>query len=274
MTAVNCDPHARPDGATTTTGQLVTEIFQTASEPQKSIEILLKLVTNAMANPKEPKFQEVRKANNVVRTNIVGVSPCAMLLRRCGFVDRGEHFRLQASGLRLGELSRITVALAEYTQTKELSTSLNESMLRHMGFNVILGPTQERAPVIFVSAQEVQQAGVVLKRPGWTSYKGYDVDPYEDAHSMSALNIEACFQVAEENGFGGFCTWEGEAYFRESSGEELKQRLQKSPGAGLYIYAPARSSASAPSAAAGTGAADDDENDADLQEALRLSMLS
>uniref|UniRef100_A0A7S4W745 PUB domain-containing protein n=1 Tax=Alexandrium monilatum TaxID=311494 RepID=A0A7S4W745_9DINO len=279
----NCDPHALPDGATTTTGQLVAEVLQTAPEPQRSFEILLKLVGNAMANPQEPKFQEIRKANNIVRACIVSVSPCATLLRRCGFVDKGEHFRLQATGLRLGELSRIRVALAENSLTQEMSNSLNDNILRHFGRQVFIGTPQERNTVAFASAQEVAQAGLALARPGWTAYNGYDADCFQDAHSMSSFNLEACFRVAEENGFGGFCVWEDGAYFRESPGAELKQRLQRAPGASFYVYVPPFQAA-APSArsgsssfvapAAGALLAVDDEDDADLQEALRLSMTT
>lgn len=274
----NCDPNARPDGATVTTGELVAELLSSAAEPQQSVETLLKLVTNVMAHPSEKKFQEVRKANSIVQTSIASVAPCATLLRRCGFQDEGESYYLQRSGLRVGELARITVALSQHQLTQDLSASLQESIRRHLGMEVTIA--QAEAAVHVASVVEVARAGRPLARPGWTAFQEYDADCYRDAHSMAATNMEACFQCAEENGFGGICVYEGRAYFRETPGAELQQRLVRTPRAAFYTYEPpflgapsgaASSSLAAPPAAAAAAAAEDEE-DLDLQEALRLSM--
>merc|ERR1712217_490414 len=129
---------------------------------------------------------------------------------------------------------------------------------------------------VFANAAEVERMGTALERPGWTIFYGYDANPGEDAHQLSAHDIQACQVCAEENCFGGFCVWDGTAYLRETPGVELKENLQRClppyDAAEFYLYIPpslpAAGFAQVPSRPPQNAGGELDEDEISLQEAL------
>ncbi|CAK0834840.1 unnamed protein product [Prorocentrum cordatum] len=266
----NCDPHLLVPGATVTTGELVASVASASPDARRSFEVLARLVRNVLEQPAEPKFWEVAKANSSVQSAVVDVPSCARLLRRCGFADDGCRFRLQGSGLRCGEAFRLAAALAEQPLAADLAEDLGRALRGDAGAQAPLGGGQGVAaagaepawPARYLSMAEAEAAGRRLSRPGWTCFQGCDAEPEQDAHAMPLASLEACMECAETHAFGGFCAFEGTAYFRETPGAELWQALQRCPagyeGACFYIYQPKVLAQRA----------EDDE----LERALRLSL--
>merc|ERR1719507_1369771 len=93
--SVNADPHLQVPGGTVTTGELVDGVVLATPNSWRSFETLVRIVRNHLDHPHELKFRELRKANPGVRDAIVAVAPCAQLLRRLGWRDEGDTFRLQ-----------------------------------------------------------------------------------------------------------------------------------------------------------------------------------
>lgn len=270
-TEYQLDPFALAEGATVTTGTLVGSALQGPGDPRRCLEVLVKAISNVLANPNQLKFMELSKASATFQQTIGQNEACAMLLRRCGFQDRGHCYQLQRSGLRWGELGRLIMALLNSTPYSDVANDLAAKA----GFPV-------RATV-HRSSVDGQPAG----RSGWLRYESTDVDAGDDAHQMPAHDLQACMTVAEEACFGGFTLFRGVAYFREPSGAELKQRLlqvlEASVQCTLYIYerpAQQQSFQAPPVAAASSSCSSQslnvgvDEEEAALEEAIRLSMMS
>eukprot|EP00930_Biecheleria_cincta_P099998 TRINITY_DN91606_c0_g1_i1.p1 TRINITY_DN91606_c0_g1~~TRINITY_DN91606_c0_g1_i1.p1 ORF type:complete len:278 (+),score=65.24 TRINITY_DN91606_c0_g1_i1:23-856(+) len=270
-TAYQLDPFALAEGATVTTGTLVGSALQGPGDPKRCLEVLVKAISNVLANPNQLRFMELSKASATFQQTIGQNEACAMLLRRCGFQDRGHCYQLQRTGLRWGELGRLIMALLNATPYADLANDLAAKA----GF-----PVRATVPR---SSLDAQPAG----RPGWLRYESTDVDAGDDAYQMPADDLQACMTVAEEACFGGFTIFRGIAYFREPSGAELKQRLQQvleaSVQCTLYIYEPPAQQPSfqvSPAAASSSCSSQShvnvglDEEEAALQEAIRLSMMS
>ncbi|CAK9117994.1 unnamed protein product [Durusdinium trenchii] len=111
MVTVNADPYGLPQGATTTTGQLVLEIAEkTGDGGAKCFDTLVKAVSNVLEKPHEFKYRELRRGSQGL--DQVDAQPAAsMLLRRLGFQDCGNCYRLQPSGVRGSEVARLQCAL-------------------------------------------------------------------------------------------------------------------------------------------------------------------
>ena len=72
---------------------------------------------------------------------------------------------------------------------------------------------------------------------------------------MYADDLEACMVLAEESAFGGFSVWDGQAFFREPPGSELKaQLIQADDTVTFYLYERPDSSGYTAAQAACTGA--------------------
>ncbi|CAE7661337.1 FACE1 [Symbiodinium sp. CCMP2456] len=122
--SINADPFGLPDGGTTTTGQLVMSIAQSGSDNGlKCFETLVKAVCNTVDKPEEPRYRELRRDVAAV-VQVDAVPACAMLLRRLGFKDMGDRYRLQYSGLRSSEVARFQCALNELEHCSDLVVRL------------------------------------------------------------------------------------------------------------------------------------------------------
>ncbi|CAE7899557.1 FACE1 [Symbiodinium necroappetens] len=122
--SINADPFGLPDGGTTTTGQLVMSIAQSGSDNGlKCFETLVKAVCNTVDKPEEPRYRELRRDVAAV-VQVDAVPACAMLLRRLGFKDMGDRYRLQNSGLRSSEVARFQSALNELEHCSDLVVRL------------------------------------------------------------------------------------------------------------------------------------------------------
>ena len=146
------------------------QVVSSAVDSRQSFELLVKVLGNVLASPGNPKFREVRKANASVQSAIVANAACAMLLRRCGFRDEGDVFRVQKSGMRYGEVARLCCALAEYLQYQNLAQNLADAAGIPLSF----------APALQAQAAEASRQGRDVDRPGWTEFPFCDADPGQD----------------------------------------------------------------------------------------------
>ncbi|CAL1164202.1 unnamed protein product [Cladocopium goreaui] len=127
MVTVNADPYGMPQGATTTTGQLVLEIAQASDGGIKTFETLVKVVSNVLEKPMEPRYRELRRSSPGI--DQVDARPQgAMLLRRLGFMDCGDYYRLQSSGIRGSEVARFQCALNDLPHCSSFVERLGPSI--------------------------------------------------------------------------------------------------------------------------------------------------
>jgi len=263
----NLEPHALMPGATVSTAGLVAKIVQSAADPRRTLETLTRIVSNVLQNPGQAKFAELSKTSVTVRQVIGQSEPCSMLLRRCGFREGGDRFHLQPTGLRFGEVGRLIISLSAYSQYQDLTLKLASAA----GF-----PVRTNA-----ASPNIMSVGRTMQRRGWTEYAAADADAGDDAHQVSAHDLQACMLIAEQSAFGGFSVWNGTAFFREPTGEELKTRLvQADPSVTFYIYErpddlgdAASQSSHAAAEQPSDQAAQELDDDEDLKEAMRLSMI-
>ncbi|CAE6970945.1 FACE1 [Symbiodinium natans] len=122
--SINADPYGLPEGGTTTTGQLVLSVAQSGSDQGlKCFDTLVKVVCNALDKPTEPRYSELRRSSAAV-DQVDAVPACAMLLRRLGFKDMGDRYRLQTSGVRAAEVARFQCALNDLEHCSDLVVRL------------------------------------------------------------------------------------------------------------------------------------------------------
>mmetsp|Transcript_126651 Transcript_126651/g.405512 ORF Transcript_126651/g.405512 Transcript_126651/m.405512 type:complete len:231 (+) Transcript_126651:85-777(+) len=227
---VNADPHLRVQGATVTTGDLVESAAMTAPDVGQTFGLLVRIIRNIVDYPHDPKFQELRKSNATFVEALAQSAPCTQLLRRLGFREQGEVFRLQPSGLRPSEVARLQAALHEFPEFSALVRDLGPAV-KAVGLNW----SEPNGTSTFIPFYEVI--------PRRTSDLRAAAEE-EDAELQEALRLSS--QGAAPCGGGG------------------------SRGGGSSSH-PKMSAAAAASESFGTlGGAED----ADLQEALRLSLVN
>mmetsp|Transcript_48891 Transcript_48891/g.91621 ORF Transcript_48891/g.91621 Transcript_48891/m.91621 type:complete len:207 (-) Transcript_48891:111-731(-) len=203
--SINADPYGLPEGGTVTTGQLVISVAQTGTDNGfKCLETLTKVVCNAVGNPSEPKYRELRRGPALEQ--VEAMPPAATLLRRLGFQDVGDRYRLQTSGVRGPEVARFQCAMNDLPHCSELVVRL---------------------------APAIDALGLYWSKPDGTI-------TYVPGPSHS--------ERMEKN--------------REMIAPSMPQRGPE----GLWTSGPGVNGATRPASA-------EEEDDADLQEALRLSMI-
>jgi len=70
----------------------------------------------------------------------------------------------------------------------------------------------------------------------WEVLTETDVFPGDNAHTMSAGDLDACKQVCIDRQFGAFVTWRGTAYFRSQSPEDCKSHSEPGIHGGSTLY--------------------------------------
>mmetsp|Transcript_150494 Transcript_150494/g.382609 ORF Transcript_150494/g.382609 Transcript_150494/m.382609 type:complete len:323 (+) Transcript_150494:191-1159(+) len=240
VTHVNADPHLVVPGATTTTGMLVEGLCAHASNPRKSMELIVKIIRNLLDYPHDPKFRELRKTNAAIKEHIVDVKPCSQLLRRLGFWEMDDVFRLQASGIRGPEVARIQAAFHEFPELVDLVADLGPAIRA-----VNLQWSQANGTSTVIPFYQV-----VPKRIADIRRASEQLAQQEDAELQEALRLSQSETAFLSSGAGGApSSFHGSASFGGHGFDGLHGR-----GGG------------------GLGPANlDEEEDAELQEAIRLS---
>ena len=129
MATVNADPYGLPEGATTTTGQLVLAIAQSSDGGMKCFDTLVKVVSNVLENRMEPKYRELRRGSSGI-DQVDAMPQSAMLLRRFGFRECGDCYRLQSSGIRGSEVARFQCALNDLPHCSSFVERLGPSIFQ------------------------------------------------------------------------------------------------------------------------------------------------
>lgn len=82
---------------------------------------------------------------------------------------------------------------------------------------------------------EREPAPAPFEDAGFMVYGGQDSFAHQNAHTMSATDIDACRRVCQERAYGAFTVWSGQAFFRNESPDKIQAGLKRAAGTTLYV---------------------------------------